>query len=1031
MADGRTPYQNILSSLGQNFNTSANAIAEEPGVAAAGALLGVPKGFVDIPTYLGEGAMNVGNFLMGNTRDTSQPSFLEKYEAGWRDAAINLGSLGQNVDENREVKERAAGAPMLISSLASPSLPIPGIKAATKGGAGGIAGEMLAKGAVAQEKALTKAASSGLMDIVIDPLIKGGSQAVKGAGKIKEGVNQIPGLRAATSELLANTMNPKAVTNFIHSADPHILPALSTKYNIPVSKVDDLGQPLYKKFKSMKAEKGPINLDDFINKELADMKIDRKAKVMLKDQLKESIQYNNKFMDVAEAEEYYAAMLGKAKNIKKTEDNIKYLESNYKKMTPAEEADFIYAKNRALDDLAQGHIDNDKLLDAARRVRTNYDNAYNEILFEGDSKLIEKADSIRFDKQTQIIDDLNKIDPLLAREYQKAATQSFVGDMGRVFNWFKAEPYIGDLVQSVEALPHATLNNAEILGISSLDALPYRKNFKGWFKNPEIKKIYQDNIVEKYRNNIQALQEQIEMKSRFDQLKSIKSLKDLQKLKLSDIGNQLMALGDRVGYAFQSGARERIIENVIMPEAYSQIKVWGKYKEGTKEFNKAVMNHTRKYMEDLGMIAPDSKFLTKSTTGSFKVNKHIDDFIQDSLMTANHPLSNEARSAALFMTKWVKGALQAKLQGYNGMVDVFKKYGRTGKLTKADRAKFLNSVVSMTEGIALFGARGAKIPGFFVENPVEDLQPDQIPETVGTWLAGQIADTLKFDNELRNTIREGAWYKLTGMSGARTESIPVIGVSAGSDIATSMITSKLGNLINAAMTAVESEDLSVLNEALVGTFIPKDVDILNEVNVTGEIKDSKGNKLDIEEGKFPFQESVATRAASAITKNLTPDYEVGDTPKFSEADTKIKEKYKKYKLSGVLKEDTFNNLLDDTLSLYTDNPGKAVKVIKTIIEEKAAPHKTKLFNSIGRDANDLLALDASVLEKYKPIQRLTKQEVIDIAAESFLFERNTKKTFNLLVKSGKLNMDDEKIMDKIIDSYLDKQEDLIKEIEKL
>lgn len=1032
MAEGKSPYQNILSNLGQDFNKSANAIAQEPGVAAAGALLGVPKGFVDIPTYLGEGAYNVGNFLLGNRRDPNQPSFLEKYEAGWRDAAINLGSLGQNVDENREVKERAAGAPMLISSLASPSLPIPGLKAATKGGAGGIAGEMLAKGASAQEKALTGIASSGLMDIALDPIIKGGSQVVKGAGKVKDSISKVPGLRAATSEIAANTMNPKAVTNFIHSHDPHVLPALSTKYNVPVSKVDDLGPPLYKKFKQKKLDEGSINLDDFLKKELADIKIDSKAKAMLKDQLKESVQYNNKFMDIAEAEQYYESILSKAKNIRKTEDNIKYLESNYKKMTPSEEAEFLYAKNRVLDDLAQGHVDNNKLLDAARRVRTNYDNAYNEVLFKGDNNLIKQADEIRFKRQTQVIEDLHSIDPQLASEYQKAATESMVGNMGRVFNWFKAEPYIGDLVQSVEALPHATLNNAEILGISSLDALPFRKDFKKWNNTPEIQKIYNDNIVEKYRNNIQALHEKAGLGYNLDKLSKVKSLKDLTKLRLSDIGSELMMLGDKVGYAFQSGARERIIENVIMPEAYSQIKAWGKYSEGTKEFNKAVMNHTLKFMEDLGMVSPDSKYLTKSSTGSLKVQHHIDDFVQDALMRGkNEFASKEGRAATLFMTKWVKGALQAKLQGYNNIVDVFRNYGRSGKITKADRAKLLNGMVGMAESIALFGARGAKIPGFFVENPVEDLQPDQIPETVGTWLVGQIADTLKFDNELRNTLREGAWYKLTGMSGARTESIPVIGVSAGSDIASSMIVSKLGNLINAAFTAIETEDLSILNEALVGSFIPKDVDILNEVNITGEIKDSKGTKLDIEKGKFPLQESGATRAAAAISKNLTPDYEVSDTPKFSEADTKIKEKYKKYKLSGVLREDTFNNLLDDTLSIYTDDPSKAVKVIKTIIEEKAAPHKTKLFNSIGRDANDLLALDASVLEKYKPIQRLTKQEVIDIAAESFLFEQNTRKTFNLLVKSGKLDINDDKLMDKIIDSYLDKQDDLIKEIEKL
>jgi len=1025
MADGKTHWQNLVSTLGHQYNKSAYAMSQEPGIATAGAGLGFPKGFTDIPVYLGAGVKGVYDYLRGNEPAPTGESFLEKYEAGWRDAAINLGSLGQETDINRELKEQAAAAPMLATSLASPSIPIPFAGKAFKGGAGGIAGEQLAKAKSWQGKALTGIAETRALDFLTDPIIKAGAAVTKPATKA----------RGAAPEFLANTLNPKSTTNFVKSTDPHILPQLSKSYGVQISKIDDLGEPLYNRFKAAKTTDKGLDVDKFVNKELLKYDISPKGKTLLKEELTNAINYNKKFMDIGEAEAHYGNILKKAKNSKLVEKELKGVEEFIKKHPEKVTEEFIQNRNLLREEVMQG-LSGEKLIDAARRIRTNYDNAYNTTLFSGNQKYISQADDIRHSRHEKILKDLTDIDPVLANEYKNAATQSWVGDMGRIFNWFKAEPYIGDLVQSVEALPHATINNAEILGINSLDALKFRGSFKPWFKDKKIQKLYGEQIVNRYRNTIQSLQEKANIESVFNidtysNLNNIKSIKDLQKVKLSDIRGGLLALGDRLGYSFQSGARERVIENVILPEAYSQIKAWGRYKEGTLDFNRAVMNHTIKYMEDLGMIAPDSKFVYKSGVGELRTGKHIDDAIQDAFLKMNSPIAKEGRSAALFMTKWVKGAVQAKLQAYNNVVDVFRSYGQTGTITKADRAKLLNGIVEMAEGIAIFGARGAKVPGAFVENPFGEQKPNEVPETVGTYLMGQIADTLKFDSELRNLLREGGWYKMTGMSGARSESIPIIGASAGTDIASALLITRLENVLSATMRTLETGDLSLLGEVALSTITPTDIDILTNVQTTGKILDSQGNEIFIDKDKFPLQKNPVARYGTAITKNLTPDYEQSKDEMVGEADTRIRDKYKKLTFSQVLKDDNFDKLIDDVSKLYPENPQKVEDLVSSIIEDKVAPERTKFFKKLNRDANDLLGFPAEALQEVKALQRLSDKEVAKLAAESVMFEPSNNKTLNLLIKSGKFDLEDDRAWDRMFDEYEKLNEYVINEVGKL
>jgi hypothetical protein len=246
MGSGQKPLQQLVSNLGQNFNTSAQAMVQQPGITSAGLGLGIPKGMLDVPVYLAGGANEAWNYLRGNTQPYGDRP-LDKWEQGWRDTAINLGSLGQNTDKDRMEKERAAGASLTMTSMASPGLPLGAAGKVLKGGAAGIAGENLVKGITAASDYIAPAIGKASAPI-LDPMLKGAGKALVGAE------TQTAKVMAGESKEWTKMMaNPKSPTNYIKARDPHVLATLSDKYQVPVAKLDDLGEPLANKFKNYKS----------------------------------------------------------------------------------------------------------------------------------------------------------------------------------------------------------------------------------------------------------------------------------------------------------------------------------------------------------------------------------------------------------------------------------------------------------------------------------------------------------------------------------------------------------------------------------------------------------------------------------------------------------------------------------------------------------------------------------------------------------------------------------------------------------
>ncbi len=1023
-----TPYQGLVSHLGQNINKSASAMGLQPGLTSAGLVAGLPKGFSDIPMYLGAGVKGGWDYLRGNQPQEGE-SFLDKYESGWRDAAVNLGTLGQGLSEDEVTQEqqlKAAESGLFISSMISPSLPygklakgLKGLEVA-KGGAAGIAGSktMQAKGFASD--LITQAAASPIAKGLDSLLVSAGKATVKG-----EQVAKKLGAGSAFQERMANTLNPKSVTNYVKSQDPHILPQLSEKYGVPISRIDDLGEPLYQKYKSEKLTNNKLNMDSFIKKELKQFDVSAKGKALLTDEITESVLNAEKFKDVDEASKLYDITLRKYHNSKEAEKHLMGLAD---KITS--EDDFARFESY-MSEIQEGY-NSDKIVRNAQRLRTNHENKYFEALYTGQDDVINSTKLKSIETNERIIDDLMKIDSTgdLAKAYDQAATESIVGNLGRMFNWFKSEPYIGDLTQTLESLPHAALNNAEIFGINIGDALKAQKGSSQWIKSNN--RLIQDTVIDKYRHSIQALQEQTATKSMFD-VGKFKSLNDFKKVGAKEGLKILGSSIDTAGYAYQSGARERMLIDNVIPKAYGQVKAWGGYAENTPEFNKAVVNHTLKFMDDTGMISPKSKYVVKQKAGlgkfSYKVEENIDDWLHNTFKGQGF-IQKEATASSMFMTKWVKGAIQAKLQSFNNIKDTLYEIGKTGKVTDLQRAKLINGVLEQALGLAIFGARGTKVPGMFQEmsDPTGFAGEDDIPETVSTWLVNEIALQLKVDTDLRNTLREGLWGKVLGMAGARTESVPFIGAGLGADISMGLITKKFANVVDRASEAIKQGDISLLAEGALSTIIPADVDMASDVSVTGAPISSKGEKLSVDTEEHPLMKNTAIKKAVYSTKNKPIEFLAQESilsKKITDIDKTIKQKYQRLNLKEFATKSNIKSVVRDLKSVYEDS-GRIEIILEDMINDKLMPTKSKLFKGYKRDMTDLLSLDTKLVKKHFPqLMTISEKETLNLIAESIVHEPNSQ-TILLLKKVGKLpKLSKEQklgIKEKVKELYRDKLE---------
>jgi hypothetical protein len=192
--------------------------------------------------------------------------------------------------------------------------------------------------------------------------------------------------------------------------------------------------------------------------------------------------------------------------------------------------------------------------------------------------------------------------------------------------------------------------------------------------------------------------------------------------------------------------------------------------------------------------------------------------------------------------------------------------------------------------------------------------------------------------------------------------------------------------------------------------------------VEGKSYDSKGVELNL-----PKRGTIIDQIG-AVSKNLTPDYEKKNDPGYTEVDTSIKKEFGRLSFKEVLQEDNLGKLIDKSITVYPNDPEKAVDVIMKVVEEKISPESSKLYKKLGKNSNELLALPDEALKDYKDIQRLSDEQVAKLCAESLEFEEDSQ-TMMVLIKAGKFNPDDPNQTEMVVKAYEDMYNKVLKELE--
>jgi len=753
----------------------------------------------------------------------------------------------------------------------------------------------------------------------------------------------------------------------------------SSIYKRPITNIDELTNASYNKFQqklSLAKEKG-LNVDSnrFINSEVASFAASPQEKQALKSYLQDKFSWYKSSYDPEEAAKSYNRSLNRFQ-----------LKTYKQEASPTE------------------------LLNSAKNYTVSKFNQIRDYDFYENSKLAETASVDMNALKEKIVGDLTKIDPDgskgLVGEYLSSFDSGMISKLNRFSNFFKVEPAFGDMYQVGVSYPSVVLNNAYKLGVDPA------KYVGGGFKwSQEHSQLIKSQILDYYK----TLQDTLES-TRLESSKAGKFAKPM---------NSVLSAFNDFAFAAQSGPRETMIKHVFVPEAYGQIKKWaektGKIVEGTPEFNRAVINHTIQIMRDTGMVPDESKYLFKKA-GEVKIGKHLDDMVRDWKAEGN--ISKEIKSASMFMNTWVKPAAQAFLKSYNDVANAFRLKEKYGAWTPRSTVLFWNGATNMAVGATLFGLRGLRVPIAINEfSLASSPNPSSVPDTAATLAFDNIARFLNFDSDFRQRTKEGIMGSLAG--GAtffRQLMIPFLGYSQGLPIAlasgqkvTSSGLSSFKNLIDGMMTAWAQGDINEMRigaqkalEDAMNPLIPKDVNSIVTSHVDNLALDPTGrNYLSNIDPTAPFQKMDIVSKNLPLLKGLPADYEGKQGVSYGEADTRIIQKYSRYKtVDDFSKPEVFDKFLDEVETIYSDSE-KIKKIAETIIDNIEDVGKPRVYTGFKKYVGDFATINPEVLKDDPIIEGLSEHDAVVICANSILYEKE-KKSANVLLLAGKIPLDPDK-----------------------
>jgi len=997
--------------------TAPSSMVHNPGVAIAGLGVGAVKNFTDmvaLPLSVGQQAVN---YLSGKGAVKPEDDIFKKYEEASQNLAIDIGSGGKrdqlSATELQDARKAAAGAEFLGSFIGMHGSPkilskVPHGEV-LKGGAPAILGNFATKINVGTKKVISRGAVT-LPDVIF-----------QGMAKVQETGKKVLKPQGEILSDLSSIINPKTATNIIAAKAPEAIVALSEAYNTPIAKMQDLGDPLLTKFKetnNLLDVKNQIGVPEFVKKEvdsIAGLKeIDPQAKALIVQELTKDLREKHGLEGSrVEAQDTFNSIIEGHKTIKTLE---KKLSNPNEPITDIERAKI----NKQI--LDQAEHDPMKLERFAKELRKHKEDDYIKASIDPTNNLsMENLQKNLIDERQKIYDQLYEVDPRVALNFDKASTQSYVGRVGQLGNLFKAEPLFGDFTQINEALPLTLLKSAEKLGVEPLVVAGHKRTFSKWYSDPKVKDVITKTVIEPNR-------------TQFDSIYQMDSTSKVGKKSITD---QIMDTAADVGMSNQIQFRQRLIESLMIPEAYALVKAYGEktgtIKEGTLEFNNAVINHVKNYIEESGMIPPEmSQRVYTDRYGKTEIRKGFIDNAQTELnesLKKMGGLGKEAAGASNFMLKWVRGATQAKLKAWNLLNESLEHITRTGKVTDTQKMIITNSVIDLVAGTILFGGRGVRIPGLVTETPTNALGSEESPDTLGSYITGAISTFLKLNPEAARELKDGLFYKMTGLSSARINNMPLPTLGQGNEIFTSIVTKKFGPLLSHIFTKGLTSEYYSSREIfsdLVGMFVSQDTEIASDIGATGQRYDAKGKPIIIDEEKHIFAHAVGVD----MTKN-TPgkDPLQGDTT-YTKAQKNVVNRYSRLELKDLLNGDTLDTLLDDLEEVYPGNATKITTTVKKLIRDKLVPDSGDIFANLAAAASIATSSgNYGISKEDSTLRNLTDDQVIEMAALSQITQGSSKSVRNLLIESGRLNTDDEKVMDKLVKKIIDIQNKVDKSLE--
>lgn len=749
--------KNLTKGTVKGIGSAAQSIWNDPRSFTTGLGVGAVKSVADPFVYVPGAVADVGSFLatqanQGQEVNLPGKGLIGQYEKFAADKGKGLaqGFAGDTpIDQNAYMAGQVLGELGGVGPIAKGISKIPGAGIVGQAIKGGVPGAVAQTAALIKQKvvrpSLSVLAETPIIKDTLDAGIKLGAKGQdlwKGVAESKLGSKISGNADFQRAQKWGDTIiNPRSVTDRILTENPDKLKEISTVLGGNISNLDDAGDYLLKNIGEIKHGEEAGTVEKFLTDTKLDDFLSDEGRFMLHQGLTKSLQRANSIGNIANSRKMFWESMDKAKK---------------GGISSPDQAEAL-------------------LSDANIYMKSAFKEAENK-LFKDPSRPLTDIDDYTKGHVEGIAKKLSEVDPTLGEEFRRGFKTNFVANAAKVSQLFKLEPTFGDINQALSSMDSVAMKSAQSLGLPDYNDVIKHSNWgkdKEWFSYN--KNIIDRSIKEPFRNVTDAVGTGFDLKSNTILPKGLKD--KLSKLPAEKFAKVLKEATDSAGYGVQQGVREQFMDNVVLPEALRQIRATGRFQEGSELFTRAVINHSKEMLRNMGMIPEEALYVDKKF-GKNQMGKHVDDALKD--MPTDFLGGKEFKSAIHFLSSWPKMAARGFMQSSNAFDDVVKQYRRSGEITPIMRQRVVNATAELVGSLAIFGTNGLRVAGGVQEAMAGD--QDTPPETLYGKAAAMVLNALNVDTGLRRTVLDGIQGSMTGATASRTTTMPAIGGTLGGQI---------------------------------------------------------------------------------------------------------------------------------------------------------------------------------------------------------------------------------------------------------